>query len=108
MPGWTKLAGYAVVGGIVATIIVLLGWILTPARREAAPAPAPPRGKRSAVGLAGIGRPAGLELVSAVLVPLAHHPLFVALPFVLPVLVLTLGVAVLAFRERRRREREPA
>jgi membrane protein DedA with SNARE-associated domain len=44
--------------------------------------------------------------MSAVLVPLAHHALLIALPFVVPVLVLTLGVAALAFRERRRRERE--
>ena len=36
---------------------------------------------------------------------LAHHPLVASLPFVVPVLVLTAGVAVLAFRERRRRER---
>lgn len=34
----------------------------------------------------------------------AHHPLFVALPFVAPVLILTLGVLVLALRERRRRD----
>jgi len=35
----------------------------------------------------------------------AHHPLLASLPFVLPVLALTAGVAVLAFRERRRRAR---
>jgi hypothetical protein len=46
--------------------------------------------------------------MSAVLVPLAHHALVVALPFVIPVLALTLGVAALAFRERRRRAREGA
>ncbi len=46
--------------------------------------------------------------MSAVLVPLAHHAIVVALPFVVPVLALTLGVAVLALRERRRREREEA
>jgi len=44
--------------------------------------------------------------VSATIVPLAHHSLLVALPFVVPVLALTLGVFVLAVRERRRRERE--
>ena len=44
--------------------------------------------------------------MSAAFVPLAHHSLLVALPFVVPVLVLTLGVFVLAVRERRRRERE--
>jgi cytochrome c-type biogenesis protein CcmH/NrfF len=38
--------------------------------------------------------------------PLAHHGLLVAIPFVVPVLALTLGVLVLAVRERRRRERE--
>jgi hypothetical protein len=43
--------------------------------------------------------------VSAVIVPLAHHSLLVALPFVAPVLMLTAGVLVLAVRERRRRER---
>ena len=43
--------------------------------------------------------------MSAVLVPLAHHSLIVAIPFVVPVLALTFGVAVLAFRERRRRAR---
>jgi hypothetical protein len=43
--------------------------------------------------------------MSAVLVPLAHH-LLIAVPFVVPVLALTLGITVLAFRERRRRERE--
>jgi cytochrome c-type biogenesis protein CcmH/NrfF len=46
--------------------------------------------------------------MTALLVPLAHHALLIALPFVVPVLALTLGVAVLAFRERRRREREGA
>jgi hypothetical protein len=29
VPGWTKAAGYAVVGSIVAAIILMLGWILT-------------------------------------------------------------------------------
>jgi hypothetical protein len=43
--------------------------------------------------------------MSAAIVPLAHHSLLVALPFVAPVLVLTAGVLVLAIRERRRRER---
>lgn len=43
---------------------------------------------------------------AALLVPLAHHTLLVALPFVIPVLVLTIGIAGLALRERRRRERE--
>jgi len=57
VPGWTKLAGYAVVGGIVATIIALLGWILS--RLAAKSSGAPPRGKRSKVGLPGVGRPAG-------------------------------------------------
>lgn len=41
----------------------------------------------------------------ATLVPLAHHSLLVALPFVAPVLALTAAVLVLAIRERRRRER---
>jgi hypothetical protein len=40
------------------------------------------------------------------LLPLAHHALLVAVPFVVPVLAMTLGVLVLAIRERRRRERE--
>jgi cytochrome c-type biogenesis protein CcmH/NrfF len=43
--------------------------------------------------------------MTATLLPLAHHGL-VAIPFVVPVLALTLGVLVLAVRERRRRERE--
>jgi Flp pilus assembly protein TadB len=43
--------------------------------------------------------------VIATLVPLAHHSLLVALPFVVPVLALTLGVLALAVRERRRRDR---
>jgi hypothetical protein len=34
---------------------------------------------------------------------LAHQPLLASLPFVVAVLVLTAGIAVLAFRERRRR-----
>ncbi len=29
VPGWTKAAGYAVVGSIVAAIVLMLGWILT-------------------------------------------------------------------------------
>jgi hypothetical protein len=29
VPGWTKAAGYAVVGTIVAAIVLMLGWILT-------------------------------------------------------------------------------
>lgn len=44
--------------------------------------------------------------MSAALLPLPHHGLLVAVPFALPVLVLTLGIAALALRERRRRERE--
>ena len=44
--------------------------------------------------------------MSLALLPLAHHALLIAIPFVLPVLVLTLGVTVFALRERRRRERE--
>lgn len=44
-----------------------------------------------------------MRSVGAVVVPLAHH-LLVALPFFIPVLVLTLGVFVLALRERRRRK----
>jgi hypothetical protein len=44
--------------------------------------------------------------MSGTMVPLAHHALLIALPFVMPVLALTLGVTVFAFRERRRRERE--
>lgn len=35
--------------------------------------------------------------------PLAHHPLVVALPLVIPALTVTLGVLVLSIRERRRR-----
>lgn len=45
-------------------------------------------------------------MIAAVLLPVAHHPLLVALPFVVPVLAFTLALAVLALRERRRRERE--
>jgi hypothetical protein len=41
----------------------------------------------------------------AAILPMAHHSLVVALPFVAPVLVLTAGVLVLAIRERRRRDR---
>ena len=44
--------------------------------------------------------------MSTALLPLAHHSLLIALPFVVPVVALTIGVAVLAVRERRRRERE--
>ncbi len=44
--------------------------------------------------------------MTAALLPLADHSLLVAIPFIVPVLVLTLGVLVLAIRERRRRERE--
>ena len=43
---------------------------------------------------------------AAVVVPVAHHAMVIALPFVIPVLAMTLGVLVLALRERRRRERE--
>lgn len=32
----------------------------------------------------------------------AHHSLLIALPFVVPALTLTLGVLLLALRERRR------
>jgi len=42
---------------------------------------------------------------AAAIVPVAHHSLLVAIPFVAPVLILTAGVLVLAIRERRRRER---
>lgn len=41
--------------------------------------------------------------MSAVLLPLAHHALLTALPFVLPVLLLGGAALVLAVRERRRR-----
>ncbi len=50
----------------------------------------------------------GQRMSAAVLVPVAHHAVWVALPFVIPVLVMTAGVLVLAIRERRRREREDA
>lgn len=43
---------------------------------------------------------------AAVVLPVAHHAMVIALPFVIPVLAMTLGVLVLALRERRRRERE--
>jgi len=33
---------------------------------------------------------------------LAHHPLLTAVPFFAPVFAIAIGVAVLAFRERRR------
>lgn len=46
VPGWTKLAGYAVVGGIVAAIILLLGWILTRLSREGR-GPEEPRARRA-------------------------------------------------------------
>ena len=36
VPGWTKLAGYGVVGGIVAAIVLMLGWILTRLSRDGA------------------------------------------------------------------------
>jgi hypothetical protein len=43
---------------------------------------------------------------AALLIPVAHHAVWVALPFVIPVVAMTAGVLVLAIRERRRRERE--
>ena len=42
----------------------------------------------------------------ATVLPLADHPLVTAIPFFVPVLILTVGVLVLAIRERRRRRRE--
>jgi hypothetical protein len=54
VPGWTKLAGYAVVGGIVAVIIALLGWILTRvARAYGAPSDPPRRSERTLRGRVG-------------------------------------------------------
>jgi hypothetical protein len=54
VPGWTKLAGYAVVGGIVAVIIALLGWILMRvARAYGAPEDPPRRAQRIARGRVG-------------------------------------------------------
>ena len=48
VPGWTKLAGYSVVGGVVAAIIALLGWILTRvARAYGPPRQSPPRAARA-------------------------------------------------------------
>ena len=38
---------------------------------------------------------------------IAHHPVVESLPFVLPMLVVVLGVAVLTIRDRRRMRREP-
>lgn len=43
--------------------------------------------------------------MTPVLVPIAHHALLIALPFFVPVVIVTLGVLALALRERRRRER---
>lgn len=43
-------------------------------------------------------------MIAATALPLADHPLFVALPFVVPVLVLGLGILVLSLRERRHRD----
>lgn len=42
---------------------------------------------------------------AVVAIAVAHHALLIALPFVVPALTLTFGVAVFAVRERRRRER---
>ena len=36
----------------------------------------------------------------------ADHPLITAIPFVVPALVLSVGIAVLALRERRRGRRQ--
>jgi hypothetical protein len=54
VPGWTKVAGYTVVGGIVATIIALLGWILM-RLASAHSAPEPPATKRSRARRTRIG-----------------------------------------------------
>ena len=40
--------------------------------------------------------------MSALLLPLAHHPLLGALPFVVPALTITFGIAWLAIRDRLR------
>ena len=45
-------------------------------------------------------------MVVEILLPLAHHPALVAIPFVVPVLVLGGSVLALSLRERRRREQE--
>ena len=37
---------------------------------------------------------------------LAHHPIIESLPFVLPMLVVVVGVAFLTVRDRRRQRRE--
>ena len=37
---------------------------------------------------------------------LAHHPLFTAIPFVVPMLVVVIGVAVLSIRDRRQRRHQ--
>lgn len=51
VPGWTKVAGYSLVGGIVATIVLLLGWILTRLSREGT-GPPRQRARREASGSA--------------------------------------------------------
>jgi hypothetical protein len=42
-------------------------------------------------------------VIAAPALPLADHPLFVALPFVVPVVAIALGVLALSLRERRNR-----
>jgi len=59
VPAWTKLAGYGVVGSIVAAIIALLGWILARlAGAHAAPATRE-GGRRARLGSRRVGRAAG-------------------------------------------------
>ena len=58
VPGWTKLVGYAVVGGIVAIIIALLGWILIRLASSYS-APWPPRRPRQRAGLGRLGESGG-------------------------------------------------
>ena len=99
VPGWTKLVGYGVVGGIVAMILGLLAWILTRLAR-AYSGPRPPRPARQGGGSAAHRAQRWPRVIL-----LAHHPLLASLPFVVPVLALTAGVIVLAVRERRRRAR---
>lgn len=38
---------------------------------------------------------------------IAHHPIVTAIPFVVPLLVVVVGVAVLSLRDRRQRRRAP-
>lgn len=41
--------------------------------------------------------------MSALFIPLAHHGLLLALPFVVPALTIAFGIAAIAIRDRLRR-----